>query len=210
MKRILDLSDVTIPQLLEIRTILSAGVPANSEIVDKGEMMEDKERIVSLEQEVKDLKSEKETWSTEKSALEITALKDEKEAWIAEKADLETKASQVETLTKELNDQKEELETLKKFKSDTDEAAERAEKIKGIKAKLDEAEIEADVEVDADYWLSMTDEVLEKTIAREKDLKKGTQASASIKVPPVDGGDESDARTIVSEGLNERKQERGS
>lgn len=164
--------------------------PEDSDEASKSEVdknMEDKEKIEALEQEVKDLKGEKETWATEKSGLE-------------------EKASQVETLTKKLSDQKEELETLRKFKSDTDEAAERADKIKGIKAKLDEAEIEANVETDADYWLSMTDETLDKTIAKMSDLKKGTQASASIKVPPVNSGDESDARTIVSDGLKELKQ----
>jgi len=178
--------------------------PEDSEV-----KMEDKERIEALEQENKDLKREKETWSTEKSALEIQALKDEKGTWVTEKADLEGKASQVETLTTELNSQKEELETLRKFKADTDEAAERAEKIKGIKAKLDEAAIEANVEADADYWLSMTDETLDKTIAKMSELKKGAKASASIKIPPVGSGDESDAKIVVSDGLKELKQAKG-
>ena len=158
------------------------------------ENMEDKEKIEALEQDNKSLKDTNET------------LTKEKETWATEKTELEEKASQVETLTTELNNQKDELETLRTFKKETDEAAERAEKIKGIKSKLDEAELEADVETDADYWLSMTDETLEKTIAKMSDLKKGTQASASIKVPPVNGGEESDARTVASEGFKELKQ----
>ena len=168
---------------------------ASNREVDKN--MEDKERIEALEQEVKDLKGEKATLSTEK------------ETWATEKSDLEEKASQVETLTKELSDQKEELETLRKFKTDADEAAEKAERIKSIKAKLNEAEIEADVETDADYWLSMTEDTLDKTIAKMGELKKGASASASIKVPPVNGEDESDARAVVAEGLKEHKQAKG-
>lgn len=153
-----------------------------------------KEQIEALEQENRSLKGENETLSKEK------------DTWATEKTELEEKASQVETLTTEIKTMTDELETLRTFKKETDEAAERAEKIKGIKAKLDEAELEADVETDADYWLSMTDETLEKTIAKMSDLKKGTQASASIKVPPVNGGEESDARTVASEGFKELKQ----
>jgi len=210
MKRVLDLNGVSTPQLLEIKKVLSAGVPASADTdTSKSEVknsMEDREKIEALEQENKVLKAEKETWSTEKSAQELQALKEANEAWITEKSGLEEKASQVETLTKELSDQKEEIETLRKFKSDTDEAAERAEKIKGIKSKLDEAKLEADVETDADYWLSMTDDTLDKTIAKMSELSKGAKASASIKVPPVSGEDESDARTVASEGLKELKQ----
>jgi len=186
--------------------------PEDSDEASKREVnktMEDKERILALEQEIKDLKVEKETWSTEKSGLEVKALKEEKETFIAEKAELETKASQVETLTKELSDQKEELETLRKFKTDTDESAEKADKLKGIKAKLDEAKIDADIETEADYWLSMTEDTLDKTIAKMGELKKGAQASASIKVPPVGGENESDARTVVSDGFKELRQAKG-
>lgn len=160
--------------------------------------MDDKEKIEALEQDNKTLTDDNKV------------LKDEKDTWATEKAGLEEKASQVDELTDELNTQKEELETLRKFKSDTDEAAEKAAKLEGIKTKLDEAELEADVEADADYWLSMTDETLEKTIAKMSELKKGTQASASIVVPPVTTGDEDDPRKTVSDGLKERKQERGS
>ncbi len=162
--------------------------PEESESSSEGEkIMEDKEKITALEQE-------------------NATLKTEKEALVAEKTELETKASQVETLTKELDDQKKELEALRKFKTDTEEAAVRAEKIKGIKTKLDEAGIAADVESEADYWLSMSDETLTKTIAKMSELSKGAKASASIKVPPVGGEDESDARKIVSDGLKARKQ----
>ena len=197
----------------ELKTRKISGVSASADTDtpsrEAKESMEDKERIVSLEQEVKDLKSEKETWSTEKSALEITSLSDEKKAWIIEKAELETKASQVETLTEELKTQKEELETLRKFKTDTDEAAEKADKIKGIRTKLDAAGIAFDEGPDADYWLSFTEENLDKTIAR---VKKGTadkKAESSIKVPPVIGEDNSDARAVVADGLKEHKQAKG-
>jgi len=210
MSRLLDLSGVSTPQLLEIKKVLITGVPASAgddAPINEVNSMEDKDRIIALEQEIKGLKDEKETWSTEKSTLEIATLKDEKETLIADKVDLEAKASQVDTLTKELGDQKEELETLRKFKSDTDESAEKADKLKGIKAKLNEAEIETDVETDADYWLSMTDDTLDKTIAKMRELKKPAKASASINVPPVIGDDAgSDARSIVSEGLKELKQ----
>lgn len=159
------------------------------------EMEYTKENYEALEQANKALQGEKETLTKEKDTL------------LTEKAELETQASQVETLTKELGDLKTEVETLRQFKTDTEQAAERAEKIKGIKTKLDEAGIEADVETEADYWLSMTDETLDKTVAKMSVLSKGAKASASIKVPPVGGeDDESDARIIVSDGLRELKQ----
>jgi len=162
--------------------------PEGSEASKNDEVkMEDKEKIEGLEQEVKDLKGANATLTTEKSALE-------------------EKASQVEQLTKDLNDQKEELETLRKFKTDTDEAAVKAERIKVIKTKLDAAEIPVDMEKDAEYWLGKTDDDLEKTIADLVEAKKGAQASAEkgkIDVPPVGSEDESDVRKTASDGLKE-------
>lgn len=219
-RKLIDLSSVPTPQLVEIRSILNAGVLASAEdkktgsdadeALSKEVLMEEKEKIASLEQEVKDLKGEKETWNTEKSAQEIAALKDEKETLITEKAGLEEKASQVDTLTQELADQKDELETLRTFKRDTEEAAERADKIKSIKSKLEEAGVVFD-EADSEYWLAKTDDDLDKTIAKMGAMVKGTQASAEVvKVPPVvRGDDEPDAVAVVKDGLKERKQERG-
>lgn len=151
--------------------------------------MDDKEKITSLETELANIKTERDNVQTE----------------------LDGKASELETLTNELNGMKEELESLREFKKTTEEAAERAEKLKGIKAKLDEAEIENNLEdeSEAEYWLGMTDEVLEKTIAMMSNLKKkGAEASAStkMKVPPVGGSDdESDAVSTVRETLKARK-----
>lgn len=149
---------------------------------DNGEkIMEDKEKIASLETEIK-----------------------------GKTAELEAKSGQVETLTKELNGLKTEVESLRKFKSDTEEAAEKAKKIQTIKSKLEEAGIEADVNAEADYWLAMTEDVLTKTIAKMTEmLKKGTQASASkdMKVPPVVSSP-TDDKAVVSEGLKEMKQAR--
>jgi len=152
-------------------------------------IMEDIEKkVASLEQEVEDLKKTKDTLETENASLK-------------------EQASQVETLTTEINEMKTELEALRKFKTDTEEAQERADNIKAIKSKLDEAGIEADVEAEADYWLSMTDDNLVKTIAKLSELSKGAKASASIKVPPVKTDDEDDDNvSIVSQALNERKQ----
>lgn len=152
-------------------------------------------------------KEQFEALETENKALkdETKDLKDKEGTWASEKADLEAKASQVEALTKELKDQSEELDTLRKFKTDTEEAAKKVEKIKNIKAKFEEAGVDFD-EAEADSYISLDDDVLAKIIAKMGDLKKGAQASSSIKVPPVSGDDESDARTIASEGLKERKQ----
>jgi len=47
---------------------------------------------------------------------------------------------------------------------------------------------------------------LTKTIAKMSALSKGAKASASIKVPPVGGEDEPDARKVVSDALKARKQ----
>jgi|GEM_PF-3067748 len=161
--------------------------PEESDSNSEVDIMDEKEKITALEAEVK-------------------TLKDEKESWSSEKTDLEAKASQVEALTQELTTLKTEVEALRKFKTDTEEAAQRADKIKGIKSKLDEAGIEADVETEADYWLSMTEDTLTKTIAKMSALSKGAKASASIKVPPVGGEDEPDARKVVSDALKARKQ----
>jgi hypothetical protein len=158
--------------------------PEESEKTNEVKNMDDKEKLAALEQEVATLKTDK--------------------------ANLETKVTQIAAITKELNDQKAELEALRKFKSDTEEAAKRADRIKVIKSKLDEAGLDSTVEAETDYWLGMSDEVLAKTITKMGDIKKGAQASAEkkdIKVPPV-SSDKTDARSIVSEGLNERKQAR--
>lgn len=160
--------------------------------------MEDKEKIEALETENKTLKDEKITLTNEKDVL------------ISEKAGLEEKSSQVEVLTKELTDQKEELETLRKFKTDTEEAAEKAERIKTIKTQLAEAGIEADVDAEADYWLSMSEEILKTTISKMGELNKGAKASASkkINVPQITNDDEPNTVETVREGLNEMKKDR--
>jgi len=168
--------------------------PEESEEASIGVEMEiTKENFEALEQENKTLKTEKETLATENTTLKT------------EKTGLEEKASQVETLTKELSDQKEELETLRKFKTDTEEAAQKAEKIQSIKSKFEEAGIAFD-EAEADLYIGMDDEALSKILTKMSELSKGAKASASIKVPPVGGEDESDVRKIVSDGLKERKQ----
>jgi regulator of replication initiation timing len=153
--------------------------PEASEENKEVKIMEDKEKIASLETDIK-----------------------------GKTAELEAKSGQVETLTKENTSLKTELESLRKFKTDTEQAAERAKKIQLVKSKLEEAGIEADVNAEADYWLGMSDDVLTKTIAKMTEmLKKGTQASASkdMKVPPVVSST-TDNKAIVSEGLKEMKQ----
>lgn len=147
--------------------------------------MEDKEKIEALETENTTLKNEKSTLETRVSES----------------------ATQIETLTGELNSQKEELETLRAYKKEQEEAAERAEKIKNIKAKLEEAGVEADVDAEADYWLNMNDDVLKTTIAKLSEMKSKGTASASIKVPQITT-DNSDTVESVREGLKQRKQER--
>jgi len=151
--------------------------------------MDDNEKITSLETELANIKNERDSV----------------------RAELESKASELESLTNEINSMKEELESLREFKRVTEEAAERAERLKSIKSKLDEAGIESnlDDESEAEYWLGMTEEVLDKTIAIISNIKKkGADASAStkMKVPPVGGsGDESDAISTVRETLKARK-----
>jgi regulator of replication initiation timing len=113
--------------------------PEASEENKEVKIMEDKEKIASLETDIK-----------------------------GKTAELEAKSGQVETLTKENTSLKTELESLRKFKTDTEQAAERAKKIQLVKSKLEEAGIEADVNAEADYWLGMSDDVLTKTIAKIK------------------------------------------
>lgn len=152
----------------------------------------DSEKIEALEKDIKALKGEKETLTTEKS-------------------ELEEKASQVDTLIQDLKDQKEELESLRTFKKETDEAAERAEKLKTVKAQLDAAGIKADLDDDAEvsYWLDMSEESLKKTIAKLSEIKKGAAASASIKVPQLTGDPEDDTVNTVRKGLKDMKKDRG-
>jgi len=157
----------------------------SEEKINEVKTMEDKERIAALEQENTTLK--------------------------ADKASLEAKVIQLETVTKELDSQKAEFETLRKFKTDTEAAAEKAKRIQLIKSKLDEAGLDSS-DAKVDLLIGMSDEVLAKIIAEMSDIKKGAQASAEkkdIKVPPVVSGDnKTDARSIVADGLKERKQER--
>jgi hypothetical protein len=139
-------------------------------------------------------------------------LNDIKEELKNTKAELETKSSEVDELkklTENINSMTDELETLRKFKVDTEEAAQRAERLEGIQSKLNEAEIEADVKTEADYWLGMTDDTVDKTIAKMKELKKAAeakseeaQAEKKIKVPQVKP-ENNDAKAIAAEGLRE-------
>ena len=157
--------------------------PDNSE--EAKNKMDIDEKVETLEKEVTDLKSERDTLA-------------------AKISDLEGKASQVDTFTQELNDQKDELENLRKFKSDTEEAAEKAERIKNIKSMLEAADVKADVDAEVDYWLGMSDEVLKLTISKMGELSKGAKASASIEVPQLPN-DETNMVETIREGLREMK-----
>jgi hypothetical protein len=161
-------------------------------------IMEEKELIDSLNKQVSDLTADKDSLTTERDTLK------------SEKAALEEKASQLDELTKELNEKNEELETLRRFKQETEEAAEKAERIKNIKAQLDEAGIEAnlDEEAEASYWLNMSEEVLKLTISKMGALAKRTTASASMKVPQIPSEDDSNNIDIVRSGLQEMKNDR--
>jgi chromosome segregation ATPase len=136
-----------------------------------------------------------------------TELKDTKAELETVKSDLQAKATELADLTKQLTEQTVELEALRKFKQEAEEAEERARKIGSIKAKLDEAGIKDDIDSDPDYWLGMSDETLEKTIARLKEANKASaEASASvIKVPRVGERSTSDIISVVTEGLKEHK-----
>jgi hypothetical protein len=119
------------------------------------------------------------------------------------KSELTGKATELDNLTKQLKEQGEELQTLRKFKSDTEEAAARAKRLDGIKSKLDEANIEMG---DPEYWLGLSDDVVDKTINMLKDAKKASStASASIKVPRVSGGSDNDPVKVALEGIKELK-----
>ena len=143
----------------------------------------------------------------------ITTLESELQTKTAE---LDSKASQVESLTTEISDMKTELDDLRKFKLDTEEATERASKIQSIKSKLDEAGIEADLSTEAEYWLSMSDDVLVTTISKMSEMLTKVPAAATaekdpkdpMKVPPVvsDPDDGKSAREVVAEGLREHRQ----
>ncbi len=169
-----------------------------------GETMGERCDSIELEPEADEV-----TMEDKEKDTKIATLEAENQALKDKTAELEAKSSQVETLTTELTGLKTEIESLRKFKSDTEEAAEKAKKIQTIKSKLEEAGIEADVDAEAEYWLSMTEDVLTKTVAKMSEmLKKGTQASASkenMKVPPVVSSP-TDDKSIVAEGLREMKQ----
>lgn len=166
----------------------------DSSAEDKKIMEYTDEEIKALEKEVKELRTDSEKWVN----------------WETEKADLVEKATQLDTLTKELSDQNEELENLRQFKSDTEKAAEKAERIKDIKSKLEEAGLEAnfDDEAEVNYWLNIPDDILSVTISKMGEMKKGADASASkkIEVPDIPGSEETDALAVVRDGLKERKQ----
>jgi DNA repair exonuclease SbcCD ATPase subunit len=158
--------------------------------------MENDDKIKDLEKQNSALKGEKDALATEKDSL------------VADKGVLATK---VETLTQELNGLKGELETLRKFKNDTEQAAERAQKISGIKAKLVEAGIEAnlDDEKEANYWLDMSDDSFNLTVSKMVELKKGAKASASVKIPNLSKTEDDEDKTeIVRRGLSKMKEGR--
>jgi len=204
---LINLTDISTAQLKELQKILSVGVVAQAEldtldaeavvsddsyktINNEVFSMEDKEKIESLEHENATLKGERDSLTNEK-------------------VELEEKASQVVSLTDELNSQKEELELLRQFKKEAEEVAERQRKIDDISSKLEEAGIEFDAESDSDYWLSMTEDIMDKTINKFKSLSKKTEASVKINVPPIRSSDDvndSSAVSVVSDGLKEIKQ----
>jgi hypothetical protein len=143
---------------------------------------------------------------------ELATLKEEKDALIKSKTELETKASQVDSLTKEIEAAKAEVATLKKeveelrnYKKTVEEAAEKAKRIEAVEAKLKTAGIEADVKTEAEYWLSMTEDTITKTIAKMAEISKKASASTKeVKVPNI-VETPTDNVEIVREGLKEMK-----
>jgi len=206
---ILDLSNLSTPQLRSIKQILIAGVPSKAEskvetVAQDTENLEVAEKLCDckvLDDAQKENDNMQNIERIEALENEVKTLKDERDALASEKSE---QASQVETLTKELNDYREELETLRKFKTDTEEAAEKAERIKSIKTLLEEAGVETDVDAEADYWLNMSEDVLKLTISKMGELSKGAKASASIKVPQIPS-EETDTVETVRQGLRDRK-----
>jgi len=181
-----------------------------------GETMGERCDFIELEDDAtrEEIMSEIKQEDFDKVKNDLTAATSELESVKEElgntKTELEAKSTELESLTTQLNEQKEELESLRKFKQDTDEAAEREQKLNDIKAKLEEANVDDDVDADPDFWLSQSDDNLDKIIERLKAKKEADSetASASIKVPRLNRSD-TDAKSIASEGLKEIKKNRG-
>lgn len=157
---------------------------------------EEKAEVINMDNDEKDTK--------------ITTLEAELQTRTAE---LDSRSSQVESLTTEISDMKTELDELRKFKLDTEEAAEKASKIQSIKSKLEEAGIDADLSMESDYWLGMSDDVLAMTISKMSEMLTKTPVVASaekdpMRVPPVvsDPSDNKTAIEVVAEGLKEHRQ----
>lgn len=150
----------------------------------------------------KDIQALQEDLGAKKAELESTVAELDKT-----KEEIQAQASQMESLTTEMTQIKDELEGLRKFKQEAEEAQKRVELLTDRKAKVEQAGLTLDIEADADKWLGMSDEVFDFTITQMSEILKGASASASVNVPNITSNqeDESDAKSIVKEGLKEHK-----
>lgn len=200
----MDLNELSTPQLLEIKKIITAGVSAVSEKKENESVPDtesganeeasmDKERIEALEAEKQELKSK------------IAELEEKIKTFESESGEAATKVADLE---KSSADQLAELEELRTYKQEREAADARAEKIKAIKESLTKAGLEEDVDSDPEYWLSMSEDVLAKTIAKLTEAKASKPAEASINVPQVQREDV-DNISLIRQGLKERKESRG-
>ncbi len=197
-KKLIDLSLLSTPQLRAMRDIIEKGVLAVSNTDKPKEIPQESPPDVNKDKEAEVIRMDKELESALKEKSDLEGSLREKET------DIAAKASQIEALTTEFNDLKTEVEGLRTYKEDRVKSDERAELVKARKSKIEDAGLEIDIEADADKWLEMSDDVFAFTIAKMSELRKGSNASASLKIPALTG-DESDPKETVREALQEHK-----
>jgi hypothetical protein len=169
-----------------------------SEYYDSETMGERCDTVVlsSDEDDVEALKASLQSKDTELGNLRTTIQDKDKT--------IQDKDLQVASLVAELTTLKEDHKTLKEFKETAEKVQERTNRLTAIKSKLGEAELSIDIEAEADTWLGMSDSVLDFTIAKMCELRKGVATAGGLRIPNLTATP-TDNIGIVREGFKELK-----
>lgn len=141
---------------------------------------------------------------------ELGAKKTELEATVTKLASAESEvqanASQIEALTTELKTLKDEVEVLRTYKQDKEKEAARTKLLQDRKTKVEESNVDINIESEADKWLDMSDEAFDFILSTFKTWKESKSAQSSIQVPkgvntPISNENEDDPKKIVRNGL---------
>ena len=203
---ILDIKDLSTPQLKSIRQTIKYGVEAMAEhSSNTSETTDEKAEIENLEEKIEDT----ETIDSTESKIEEANVEKEGDG-IADVSNeikaMEVKISELEDYKKVVEEAiKPELESLWTYKADREKADARATLLVERKKKVEEAGLDIDIDADTDRWLD-TDEptftFMLDTLAKVK--KADASVKTEINVPDSISSD-TDIKGVFREGLKERK-----